>query len=69
MYADLQMKPPGYRDMANRIPAIDIPRNLTSPCSRQNLLMLGFESEASNALAQIQAMDVNYRRSEVPRCS
>ena len=66
MYADLQMKSPGYRDVSNRILAIRHTQELDQLMQQaRNLLMLGFESEASNALAQIQAMDVNYRRSEV----
>lgn len=66
MYADLQMKSPGYRDVSNRILAIRHTQELDQLMQQaKNLLMLGFESEASNALAQIQAMDVNYRRSEV----
>ncbi len=66
MYADLQMKSPGYRDVSSRILAIRHTQELDQLMQQaKNLLMLGFESEASNALAQIQAMDVNYRRSEV----
>ncbi len=66
IYADLQMKAPGYRDVSNRILAIRHSQELDQLMGQaQNLLTLGFESEASNALAQIQAMDVNYRRSEV----
>jgi len=66
MYADLQMKAPGYRDVSSRILAIRHNQELDQLMGQaQNLLTLGFEPEASNALAQIQAMDVNYRRSEV----
>lgn len=66
MYADLQMKSPGYRDVSSRILAIRHTQELEQLMQQaQHLLTLGFESEASNALAQIQAMDVNYRRGEV----
>jgi len=66
MYANLQMKSPGYRDVSSRILAIRHTQELDQLMQQaQKLLILGFESEASNALAQIQSMDVNYRRSEI----
>ena len=66
LYANLQMKSPSYRDVSSRILAIRHVQELDQLMQQaQKLLMLGFEPEASDALAQIQAMDVNYRRSEV----
>jgi TolB protein len=66
MYSALQVKAPGYRDINNRILKIRHLQDLDSLMMQaQKLHALSLDIDATNALMQIQTMDVNYRRDEV----
>lgn len=66
MYSALQVKAPGYRDINSRILKIRHEQDLDSLMAQaQKLHALSLDADATNALMQIQSMDVNYRRDEV----
>ena len=66
LYSQLQVKSPGYRDVSKRILAIRHGQDLDKLFAQvKTLTALGLDSEAMDALKQIQEMDVNYRRSDV----
>ncbi|MBK8050328.1 MAG: PD40 domain-containing protein [Anaerolineales bacterium] len=66
LYNELQMTSPGYRDVGSRILAIRHADDLEKLYGRVvTLQTLGLEQEAIDALKQIQATDVNFRRQEV----
>ena len=66
MYSALQLRAPGYRDINSRILSIRHQQDLDALMTQAlKLHQLGFDADATNALMQIQAMDVNFRRDEV----
>ncbi|MBK8794958.1 MAG: PD40 domain-containing protein [Anaerolineales bacterium] len=66
MYSELQIKAPGYRDVNNRLMKIRHLQDLDSLMEQaRKLHLLGFDTDATSALMQIQSMDVNYRHDEV----
>lgn len=66
MYSALQLRAPGYRDINSRILKIRHLQDLDALMEQAlKLHQLGLDAEATNALMQIQAMDINFRRNEV----
>lgn len=66
LYSSLQMDSPNYRDVGARILGIRHRGDLSELYDRAvTLKSLGLEPEAIDALAQIQALDVNFRQDDV----
>jgi len=66
LYSELQMRSPGYRDTGPRILAIRHREELSKLYNKSvTLKTLGLEQEAIDSLKQIQALDVNFRQSEI----
>lgn len=66
LYSSLQIDSPNYRDVGARILGIRHRGDLSELYDRAvTLKSLGLEPEAIDALAQIQALDVNFRQDDV----
>lgn len=66
LYSSLQIDSPNYRDVGARILGIRHRGDLSELYDRSvSLKSLGLEPEAIDALAQIQALDVNFRQDDI----